>query len=251
MGVPVGSALQIREVSAAPTANPPSGSLLLYAGSDGNYGSRDSSGSLKAVGGDYLCTATTRPSSPLLGQRIYETDTLVERVWDGSKWRAVGWETFLFNAATNTVQPITPANDVARTGWITDGSVTGTENNGWSFVAAGAWAVPADGIYDVDGIVTVQGVSAADNVRFVVNVVMGNSAQTPVANGTVGTVIYTNSIVMGNRYIGLNWGFKQRFQSSVGHWLQIVMSTSSTNNDTLNTVQQYASNGWSMTRVGV
>lgn len=32
------------------------------------------------------CTSGTRPSSPTTGQPIYETDTKVIRVWDGSTW---------------------------------------------------------------------------------------------------------------------------------------------------------------------
>jgi hypothetical protein len=32
------------------------------------------------------CTSGTRPSSPITGQPIYETNTKVIRVWDGSAW---------------------------------------------------------------------------------------------------------------------------------------------------------------------
>ena len=33
-----------------------------------------------------VCTSTTRPASPYVGQCIYETDTLLAKVWDGSTW---------------------------------------------------------------------------------------------------------------------------------------------------------------------
>lgn len=35
------------------------------------------------------CTSSTRPSSPVTGQPIYETDTKLIRVWDGSTWYSV------------------------------------------------------------------------------------------------------------------------------------------------------------------
>lgn len=36
------------------------------------------------------CTSTTRPANPRAGDRIYETDTLRERVWNGNSWEIVG-----------------------------------------------------------------------------------------------------------------------------------------------------------------
>ncbi len=33
-----------------------------------------------------VCTSTTRPTNPYTGQIIYETDTGLLRVWDGSAW---------------------------------------------------------------------------------------------------------------------------------------------------------------------
>lgn len=35
-------------------------------------------------------TSSTRPSSPFVGQWIWETDTGLQRVWDGTAWRIVG-----------------------------------------------------------------------------------------------------------------------------------------------------------------
>ncbi|WP_416902766.1 hypothetical protein [Micromonospora echinospora] len=37
--------------------------------------------------GPYVCTSTTRPSSPATGLEIYETDLRCVRIWDGSAWR--------------------------------------------------------------------------------------------------------------------------------------------------------------------
>ena len=33
-----------------------------------------------------VCTSSTRPGSPYVGQIIYETDTTLAKVWDGSAW---------------------------------------------------------------------------------------------------------------------------------------------------------------------
>jgi hypothetical protein len=33
-----------------------------------------------------VCTSTTRPEAPYIGQMIYETDTQLLKVWLGSAW---------------------------------------------------------------------------------------------------------------------------------------------------------------------
>lgn len=42
-----------------------------------------------------VCTSSTRPTSPFEGQMIYETDTDVLAIWNGTAWRIIG-------AATST-----------------------------------------------------------------------------------------------------------------------------------------------------
>ena len=37
-----------------------------------------------------VCTSSTRPASPFEGQMIYETDTDVLAIWNGSAWRIIG-----------------------------------------------------------------------------------------------------------------------------------------------------------------
>lgn len=41
----------------------------------------------------FPCTSTTRPSSPLQGMMIYETDTGEWRGWTGAAWEVIGGET--------------------------------------------------------------------------------------------------------------------------------------------------------------
>lgn len=59
--------------------------------------------------GTQICTSATRPSVPVQGQLIYETDTLVVRVWSGTAWEDAGIATCLSSAFP--VNPIT--GDVA------------------------------------------------------------------------------------------------------------------------------------------
>lgn len=40
------------------------------------------------LAGVTVCTSTTRPNPPDVGQMIYETDTKVSRFWDGTAWVA-------------------------------------------------------------------------------------------------------------------------------------------------------------------
>ncbi len=42
-----------------------------------------------ALGGCLPCLSTTRPSAPYAGQTVFETDTKLFRVWDGTAWGAV------------------------------------------------------------------------------------------------------------------------------------------------------------------
>lgn len=41
--------------------------------------------------GIFLCTSTTRPSSPGTGQQIYETDSGFGYVWNGSAWKRTNY----------------------------------------------------------------------------------------------------------------------------------------------------------------
>lgn len=53
--------------------------------------------------GTQVCTSSTRPSAPVQGQTIYETDTFYTRVYSGSAWRTVGNAT-----ATSSGLPANP-----------------------------------------------------------------------------------------------------------------------------------------------
>ena len=40
--------------------------------------------------GTRVCTSTTRPAMPWVGQTIFETDTKISRLWDGASWLMAG-----------------------------------------------------------------------------------------------------------------------------------------------------------------
>ena len=48
-----------------------------------------------------VCTSTTRPASPYEGQAIYETDTDLAKIWNGSAW--VGYALLASPTFTGTV----------------------------------------------------------------------------------------------------------------------------------------------------
>ena len=57
-----------------------------------------------------VCTSTTRPTNPYVGQLIFETDTASLKYWDGSVWNGA------ISAPTGSVQSY--AGSSAPTGWL-------------------------------------------------------------------------------------------------------------------------------------
>ena len=65
-----------------------------------------------------VCTSTTRPTAPYLGQLIFETDTFNILFWNGSTWQGA------ISAPAGTVNPF--AGSSAPSGWLLcDGRSTG------------------------------------------------------------------------------------------------------------------------------
>jgi hypothetical protein len=61
--------------------------------------------SLDTAAGFTICTNATRPASPFTGQSIFETDTLVPYVWDGSAWQVAGGGGSIEISATAPASP--------------------------------------------------------------------------------------------------------------------------------------------------
>ena len=53
--------------------------------------------------GTIICTSTTRPASPFVGQQIYEADTGSIQVWNGTAWSQV-WPQLFVTASDTTIQ---------------------------------------------------------------------------------------------------------------------------------------------------
>lgn len=53
-----------------------------------------------------VCTSTTRPASPFEGQMIYETDTDMLALWNGTAWRYIASTTATSGAVLQVVQTV-------------------------------------------------------------------------------------------------------------------------------------------------
>jgi hypothetical protein len=104
--------------------------------------------------GTITCTSATRPSSPIIGQQILETDTGQQYYWDGAIWRgttvlnynAQTGTTYTFVMADASTQMVTLSNASAITATIPTNATTpfptGTVLN---FMQTGAGQVTVQG----------------------------------------------------------------------------------------------------------
>jgi hypothetical protein len=104
--------------------------------------------------GTITCTSATRPSSPIIGQQILETDTGQQYYWDGAIWRgttvlnynAQTGTTYTFVMADASTQMVTLSNASAITATIPTNATTpfptGTVLN---FMQTGAGQVTIQG----------------------------------------------------------------------------------------------------------
>jgi hypothetical protein len=65
----------------------------------------DNANLIDAAVGMAIVTSATRPATPWAGQIIFETDTLVPYVWDGSAWQVAGGGGSIEISATAPVSP--------------------------------------------------------------------------------------------------------------------------------------------------
>ena len=96
--------------------------------------------------GTIVCTSTTRPSSPFVGQQIFEADTLLSKIWNGSSWVSpatvngppmiqYAWNPFNITTGTLVNQTVN-----------TTPSSTPFSQGGWS-ISSGVITYPEPGIY--------------------------------------------------------------------------------------------------------
>lgn len=90
-----------------------------------------------------VCTSGTRPSSPVAGMTIFETDTKMERRYTGSAWKASGVLPYvLLHKTTASISN----NSVTTINWSSEGRDLW---NMWSSGSASLITVPYDGDYEV------------------------------------------------------------------------------------------------------
>jgi len=125
-----------------------------------------------------VCTSTTRPTAPYEGQQIYETDTDLVRVWNGSVWRNIAATTPTNGSVLQTVYFDVAANATFAGTFVTTGItatitpfsasskilITGATKN-ISHAAARDWAelrIYKNGasIYMIDGYIGDQSTTA-------------------------------------------------------------------------------------------
>jgi len=80
---------------------------------------------------NFVCTSATRPATPFVGMTIYETNTNVTRLWDGTIWRQQG-----IAVVTSTTRPSNPVVGDGIYETDTDRQLLRTADNKWTVTLA-------------------------------------------------------------------------------------------------------------------
>jgi hypothetical protein len=99
---------------------------------------------IDAAVGSTIVTSATRPASPYAGQVIYETDTELSFVWDGSTWKPSGGGGG--NVADDCIQPnfnTISSNYTFDTGYngVSAGPITIADGFTVTVPAGSAWSI--------------------------------------------------------------------------------------------------------------
>jgi hypothetical protein len=189
-----------------------------------------------------VCTSTTRPASPYQGQHIYETDTNLQYVWDGSAWvnnyASSASPTFTgtptaptATAGTNTTQLATTAFVTTAVSNISTGAVPNFLvylSGGNSTAANGATIAYNSEVYDdtnnvLSGVFTVPTGQA------------GTYSFTCHANAyNIGTSGYMRGcIVTTGTYANTYFGSSYPASGTVDHYVEVSLVTKLAVGDTV------------------
>jgi hypothetical protein len=140
-----------------------------------------------------VCTSTTRPTAPYEGQHIYETDTDIEYVWNGSAW-VVNYVSAASPAFTGTPTAPTATAGTNTTQLATTAFVTAGINTLGAYSAY----TPAFGGFTLgNGTVSTRWTQVNKQVHYYGRVVLGStSAFTAALDITVPININTASVVL-------------------------------------------------------
>jgi hypothetical protein len=72
-----------------------------------------------------VCTSSNRPANPYDGMMIYETDTNLVRIWNGSAWKTLAYSDYTSGTVLQTVHANT-ANDTNFSGTYTSTGIAAT-----------------------------------------------------------------------------------------------------------------------------
>ena len=137
-----------------------------------------------------VCTSSTRPAVPYIGQCIYETDTSLAKVWDGSAW---------------SEYPAGKANLASPTFTGTPAAPTATAGTNTTQLATTAFANAAGGLVFIKSQTVVSGEAATaltnvfsatyDNYRVIVTGLQTTASQgLALQMGTTATGYYGNMV---------------------------------------------------------
>jgi len=73
-----------------------------------------------------VCTSTTRPATPYEGQMVYETDTDLLKIWNGSVWRTLAFATPTNGTILQTISATTATQVINNTSTFADTGLTAT-----------------------------------------------------------------------------------------------------------------------------
>jgi hypothetical protein len=111
-----------------------------------------------------VCTSSTRPASPFEGQMVYETDTDLLSVWNGSAWKSfasTNGATFdSTGRMTNAVQPAFRYHGFSITSSGMQGGSAPLNTGSYLTIGSGAtyskFTAPVAGVYVIGGSVLVD-----------------------------------------------------------------------------------------------
>ena len=118
-----------------------------------------------------VCTSTTRPASPYDGQVIYETDTDLVQVWNGSEWKSIASTNgATFDSTGRMTNPVQPVFHVGKTNGDVSTITTILFNDlqinrgGCYSSATGRFTAPIAGLYHFYAKVMYNGVNPSGAV---------------------------------------------------------------------------------------
>jgi hypothetical protein len=163
--------------------------------------------------GTFVCTSTTRPATPFTGQVIFETDTLRQWVWTGTRWFFIGGRNFNVGVQRTTNGGGLTANTWTSITWNDALDSETTDAAMWN--GSGQLIALIDGIYRADLSVRFEDNNSAGNYE------CGIQKQASATNMRRGTYLKAGTAPEGKDMVA--WGV---FGLAAGEWLNGAVRSS-------------------------